>query len=68
MASNGDPDHHMQNVGQMLNGIIEHLRADIEMMDEPKAQAMFETMAEVLQGLKTACAHYQQNIEIGMRR
>jgi hypothetical protein len=37
-------------------------------VDEPKAQALFETGAEVLQGLRTAFVHYQQDREPGMRR
>jgi hypothetical protein len=30
---------------------VEHLRADIEKVDEPRLEAMFETSAEVLSGL-----------------
>ncbi len=34
-----------------MKQLIAHLRRDIEQVDEPRAQALFETSAEVLQGL-----------------
>jgi hypothetical protein len=63
-----DPRQHTANVKQMLDQLIEHLRDDIGKMDEPRAQALFETSAEVLQGLRTAFTHYEENRERGMRR
>lgn len=68
MEGNGDPHYHMQNVMLMLDELIRHLRSDIEKIDEPKAQAVFETMAEVLAGLRTTCNHYEENREAGMLR
>ena len=65
---NPDPNFHVNNVGNMLSDVIQHLRDDIKQFDEPKAQALFETAAEVLQGLQTAFTHYQQGVEPGMRR
>ena len=47
----------------MLNPIIEHLRKDIEILTEPKAQAMFETCAEVLLALVRTMDHYEQHSE-----
>jgi hypothetical protein len=44
----------------MLSGIITHLRADEGKVQDPKAQALFETTAEVLTGLETAFEHYEQ--------
>ena len=63
-----DPRHHTAKITEMLDGIIKHLREDISKIDEPKAQAMFETSAEVLKGVRTAFEHYEAGTEEGMRR
>jgi hypothetical protein len=47
--------------------LIEHLREDIEKVEEPRAQALFETSAEVLIGLKTAYTHYEEEAEVAWR-
>ena len=65
---NPDPQFHVMNVKQMMSDLIRHLRDDVKQFDEPKAQALFETSAEVLQGLETAFSHYQAGVEPGMRR
>jgi len=65
---NSDPHHHTANIERMLEELVTHLRNDVEQVEEPKAQALFETAAEVLQGLKTAFSHYDTGSEPGMRR
>jgi len=50
------PRHHTQKMQTRLQEIIDHLRKDIEEVDEPQLKAMFETSAEVLTGLKRASA------------
>lgn len=55
-----DPRHHTRKLQDMLNGVVQHAREDIGKIDEPKAQALFETTAEVCAGLATAMEHYQQ--------
>jgi hypothetical protein len=65
---NPDPRFHVANIKNMLGELIQHLRDDIGQFDEPKAQALFETSAEVLQGLQTAFSHYESGREPGMRR
>lgn len=62
-----DPRHHTQKIQMSLEALIEHLRQDIQKVDEPKAQALFETSAEVLIGLKTAYIHYEQKSEEAWR-
>jgi hypothetical protein len=62
-----DPKAHAANIEQTLTEIIDHLRSDIEKIDEPKAQVLFETSAEVLIGLRTAYQHYQSGSEPAMR-
>jgi len=41
----------------------EHARQDVTKIDEPKAQALFETTAEVLNGLITAYEQYERAAE-----
>ena len=49
--STDDPRHHTRNIKARLTETINHLREDIEKVHDPKAQALFETTAEVLKGL-----------------
>ena len=43
--------------------LIDHLRGDIKKIDDPKAQALFETTAEVISGFDTAFEHYEKKSE-----
>jgi hypothetical protein len=63
-----DPKAHVANIKEGMNELIQHLRRDVERVKEPKAQALFETSAEVLQGLVTALDHYDAGQEAGFRR
>jgi hypothetical protein len=67
-ADNHDPRHHTQMMQQRLQQTIDHLREDIEKVDEPQFKAMFETSAEVLGGLVKAFKHYEQKNESAWRR
>ena len=62
-----DPLHHTQKMQKRLNETIEHLRKDIDRVDEPQLKAMFETSAEVLGGLVKAFKHYEQKSESAWR-
>ena len=62
-----DPRHHTTNVRQWLDDLIGHLREDTTKFSEPKAQAMFETAAEVLLGLRKAFDDYERGSEKAMR-
>lgn len=62
-----DPKAHAANIEQMLTEVIDHVRSDIERVDEPKAQVPFENSAEVLIGLRMAYQHYQSGAERAMR-
>jgi hypothetical protein len=66
-TNDSDPRHHAANVQRMISDLINHLREDIDKFDEPKAQALFETGAEVLIGLKAAFEHYEKGAEAAMR-
>ena len=62
-----DPKAHARNIGQVLDELVNHLREDIRRVQEPKAQALFETGAEVLMGLRKAFEHYETGAEAAMR-
>jgi hypothetical protein len=55
-----DPRHHTIKLRDMLTDIVEHAREDVGKIEEPKAQALFETTAEVCSALATAIEHYEQ--------
>ena len=58
-----DPRAHTANVRKEFRTLIDHLCDDIEKIDDPKAQALFETAAEVISGLDTAFEHYEGKSE-----
>jgi hypothetical protein len=62
-----NPTYHAVKIRGMLKDVIKHCREDIEKVSEPKAQAIFETTAEVLTGLMTAYNHYETQVEEAMR-
>jgi hypothetical protein len=47
--------------------LIDHLRSDIEKIDEPRFKAMSETSAEVLAGLSKAFQDYEKKNEAAWR-
>jgi len=58
-----DPRHPTQKMKARLQETITHLREDIEKVDDPQLKAMFETSAEVLDGLAKAFDHYDHKSE-----
>jgi len=58
---------HTAHIRGMLDETARHCRLDIGKVTEPRALALFETTAEVLQGLLTAYDHYDAGVEPGMR-
>jgi hypothetical protein len=55
-----DPRHHTAHLREMLQGLVDHAREDIGKISEPKAQALFETTAEVCNGLIKAFDDYEK--------
>ena len=64
--STSDPKHHVRNIQKMLDETLNHCREDSARVSEPKAQALFETTAEVLLGLRNAYEHYATRSESAM--
>jgi hypothetical protein len=61
--STSNPLHHTRQIGVRFSELIDHLRQDIERVDEPQFRAMCETAAEVIGGLELAFRHYEQKSE-----
>ncbi|WP_439409970.1 hypothetical protein ACNJX9_20020 [Bradyrhizobium sp. DASA03076] len=66
-AADRDPRHRTQKMQKALHDIRNHLREDIQKVDEPQLKAMFETSAEVLGGLEKAFKDYEQKNEKAWR-
>ena len=64
--SESDPRYHAANIQNMLKELADHCREDAEKIQEPKGQALCETTAEVLNGLKMAWNHYETRAEPAM--
>jgi len=62
-----DPRHHAARLRDMLTR-VEHAREDVVKVAEPKAQALFETTAEVCAALATAMEHYEGQTEKAWKR
>jgi hypothetical protein len=61
--SPSDPRFHAQNLKRMLTEVIDHARSDVQKISDPKAQALFETTAEVLSGLRKALDDFEPRKE-----
>jgi hypothetical protein len=57
------PQEHAEHIAHMLLEAQRECRADIERVNDPKAQALFETVAEVLSGTTKALTDYSQRNE-----
>jgi hypothetical protein len=62
-----DPLRHTTKTRARLTELADHLRTDVGKVDEPRAQALFETAAEVLLGLEKAFADYESRAEPAWR-
>jgi len=62
-----DAVDHTSKIKEMLRNVMEHAREDVEKVDDPKAQALYETTAEVLGGLIQAYDHAESKSELAWR-
>lgn len=58
-----DPRHHTTNLKRMLREVAAHAREDVGKVSDPRAQALFETTAEVLLGLEKAYQDFEDRSE-----
>ena len=62
-----DPRHHTEKMGHAMRGLMQHLREDVEKVQDPKARVLFETSAEVLGALAKAFDDYEKGDEAAFR-
>jgi hypothetical protein len=62
-----DPRQYTSNIRQMLDDAAQHAREDVAKVNDPKAQALFETTAEVLSGLSKAYRDFERKNEPAWR-
>jgi hypothetical protein len=67
LSPESDPRRHTAKLKAMLSDVISHAREDVDKVADPKAQALFETTAEVVQGLVHAYDHFEQKSEPAWR-
>ena len=65
--SENNPIHHTHKIKARMRQLIDHLRGDVGKVVELKAQALFETSAEVLTGLVKAFDDYEKKSEEAWR-
>ncbi len=58
---------YLTKTSQRLDELIKQVRQDLKQVKDPKAQALFETTAEVLLGLKKAYDDYHSGSEEAWR-
>ena len=58
-----DKNSHAAELREMLAKVTRHARHEVENVSDPKTQALFETTAEVLDGLIRAYDHANQKSE-----
>ena len=61
--SSSDPRVHCENISRQLSELSDHLRQDIQRVDEPQFKALCETSAEVIGALRTSFQHYNEGSE-----
>lgn len=63
-----DPMEHTSNVKKEFRALIDHLRRDIEKIDDPSGKALFEVSAEVITGLEKAFSDYEKKNEAAWKK
>ena len=62
-----DAKVHTAKLRTEMQALISHLRHDISLVDEPRARVLFETTAEVLEGLVKTFRDYDAGEEAAFR-
>ena len=58
-----DPLEHTANIKDEFAKLSEHLRKDVDKVDDPRAKALFEVSAEVIDGLQKAFNDFKKKNE-----
>jgi len=58
-----NPLEHTANIKKEFKKLSEHLREDVEKVNDPQAKALFEVSAEVIDGLEKAFTDYERKNE-----
>ena len=59
----GHPLEHTATIKKEFKKLSEHLREDVEKLNDPQAKALFEVSAEVIDGLEKAFEDYERKNE-----
>jgi hypothetical protein len=62
-SDSSNPLEHTSKIKEEIASLTDHLRDDIEKVEDPSAKALFEVSAEVLQGLQKAFTDYEKKNE-----
>jgi hypothetical protein len=62
-TTSSDPREHTANIKNEFKKLSEHLREDVEKVNDPQAKALFEVSAEVIDGLEKAFIDYERKNE-----
>ena len=66
--STSNPMEHTANVKKEFRQLIDHLRRDVERIDDPSGKALFEVSAEVITGLEKSFTDYEQKNEAAWKK
>ena len=62
-SASRNPLEHTANIKKEFITLSKHLREDVEKVDDPKAKALFEVSAEVIDGLQKAFNDFEKKNE-----
>ena len=63
MATKKENLHHPEKVYGMMSDLVDHLRSDIDKVEDDQVKAIFETSAEVIGGLMKTIKDYESKNE-----
>jgi cytoplasmic iron level regulating protein YaaA (DUF328/UPF0246 family) len=63
-----NPLEHTANIKEEFVKLSEHLREDVDKVDDPKAKALFEVSAEVIDGLQKAFNDFEKKNESAWKK
>jgi hypothetical protein len=62
-----NPMEHTAKIKKEFRALIDHLREDVQKIDDPSTKALFETSAEVIGGLEKAFSDYESKNDSAWR-